>query len=130
MRDEPPVPRDAKVLDSAGLLVLENQAADLDLSQRLPRAWLDRHLAPSGKHHLRPLLWHSFSHRPELPRHLRCELLIELADGEQVLSLLDVLPEAYAPLPSVRSRDEFVSMTRTMTQARSVREYSEANGNA
>jgi hypothetical protein len=127
MRDEPPVPRDSKVLDSAALLFLETQAAGLNLNQRLPLAWLDEHLAPSGKHYLRPGIWHSFSHRPEVPRHLRCELLIELAGGEHVLSLLDLLPKDYNQLPSVRSRAEFLAMATTMTQARSVRDWSEAN---
>jgi len=125
MRHQPPVPQDAKVFDSVSLVAVETRAADLDLNQGLPHAWLDRHLAPAGNHYLRPGLWHSFSHRPDVPLHLRCELLIELADGEQVLSLLDVLPEDYDRLPSVRARAEYLAVAAKMSEARSVKEWSE-----
>jgi hypothetical protein len=50
-----------------------------------------------------------------------------MADGEQVRSLLDVLPEDFDRLPSVGSRAEFLAMTTTMTQARSIRDWSESN---
>jgi hypothetical protein len=123
VHDDPPIPRGAKVLDSAALLQLEAQAAELDLNQRLPLAWLSEHLAPAGRHYLRPGIWHRLGHRPEVPRHLRCELLIELADGEHLNSLLDLLPGSYGQLPSVRTRDEYLAMAAMMTQARSVREW-------
>jgi hypothetical protein len=62
--------------------------------------------APVGTHYLRPTLWHGLSHRPDVPSHLRCELLIVLCAGESVRSLLDVLPGDFTPLPRVTSRDE------------------------
>src|SRR5258705_1502118 len=82
--NDPPVPRQAKIIDSVSLLELEEKAAELGLNQRLPRSWLDEHLAASGRHYLRAALWHRLYHRPEVPPHLRCELILELRDGEQV----------------------------------------------
>ncbi len=125
MANDPPVPRQAKIIDSASLLELEEKAAELGLNQRLPRSWLDEHLAPSGRHYLRAALWHRLYHRPEVPPHLRCELILELRDSEQVRSLLDVVPAEYERLPSVPSRSEYLQMTRQMNHARSVREWEE-----
>lgn len=122
---DPPVPHQVKVIDSAALRMLEEKAAQLGLNQRLPRAWLDTNLAPSGRHYLRAGLWHQLYHRPEVPPHLRCELLLELRDGEQILSLLDVMLPDYETLPSVPSRSEYLKMARQMNQARSVGEWEE-----
>lgn len=99
-----PVPHEAKVLDSPGLLRLADTARRLELNQRLPGEWLDAHLDLGGTHYLRAGLWHRLSHRADIGPHLRCELLIQLQDGEQVLSLLDVLPAEYSALRSVQTR--------------------------
>src|SRR4051794_2584780 len=91
MPADSPLPRQVKVVDSSTLLGLERKAAVLRLSQRLLPAWLSSRLEPSGSHYLWPAIWHRLGHRPEISPHLRCELLLLLRDGEQVLGLLDVL---------------------------------------
>ncbi len=122
---DPPVPHEAKVLDSPALLRLEDTARRLELNQRLPGDWLDAHLDPGGTHYLRAGLWHRLSHRADIGPHLRCELLIQVQDGEQVLSLLDVPPAEYKALRSVQTRSDYERMDQLMTTARSVREYEE-----
>ncbi|MFB7337073.1 hypothetical protein ACFC00_36515 [Streptomyces adustus] len=123
MDSEQPPPREVKVIDSASLFRLEEQAGDLGLSQRLDPAWVRASAAPDGTHYLRPALWHSMSHRPEVPRQLRCELLITLRAGDRVLSLLDVLPHDFAPLPRVTSREEGMQVRRLLDRAPSVKEW-------
>ncbi|MFF3766379.1 hypothetical protein ACFYYR_20175 [Streptomyces sp. NPDC001922] len=119
------LPRELKVVDTASLLALEEEAQALGLSQGLKPEWVAAHAAPAGLHCLCPAIWHSLRHRPELPRHLRCELLIELRSGERVMSLLDVLPDTFAPLPRARSRDEAERFVRLWESASSVRDWEE-----
>jgi hypothetical protein len=118
-----PLPRELKAIDSVSLFRLEEQAGDLGLSQRLEPAWVRANAAPDGTHYLRPALWHSLSHRPDVPRQLRCELLITLRAGDRVLSLLDVLPDDFAPLPRVTSREEGLEVGRLLDRAPSVGEW-------
>ncbi|MFF8966828.1 hypothetical protein ACF1BK_29215 [Streptomyces globisporus] len=120
---EPPLPREVKVIDSASLFRLEEQADDLGLSQRLDPAWVRASVAPDATHYLWPALWHTLSHRPDVPRHVRWELLITLHTGDRVLSLLDVIPDDFAPLPKVTSREEGMRVRRLLDQAPSVREW-------
>lgn len=119
---EQPLPREVKVIDSASLFRLEERAGGLGLSQRLDPAWVQANAAPDGTHYLWPALWHSLSHRPDVPRHLRCELLITLRAGDRVLSLLDVIPDDFTPLPKVTSREEGMRVRRLLDRAPSVRE--------
>lgn len=95
----PPLPRELEAVGSASLFRLEKRACDLGLSQRLDPAWARGNAAPDGTPHLWPALWPSLSHRPDVPRHLRCELSITPRAGDRVLSPLDVLPDGFAPLP-------------------------------
>ncbi|MFJ7246878.1 hypothetical protein ACIQWA_19840 [Kitasatospora sp. NPDC098652] len=129
MNTERALPRDLMAVDTPALVRLEERAAGLGLSQRLDPAWLTAHAAPEGRHYLRAVLWHGLSHRPELPAQLRCELVLELRTGEQVLSLLDVLAEDFERLTAVTSRDEGLPVARLLGGGglRSVREY-EAGG--
>jgi hypothetical protein len=120
---EQPLPREVKVINSASLFRLEEQASDLGLSRRLDPAWVRANAAPDGIHYLWPALWHSLSHRPDIPRHVRCELLITLCAGERVLSLLDVIPDSFTPLPRVTSREEGMQVRRLLDRAPSVREW-------
>jgi hypothetical protein len=113
------------VFDPVSLVALETRAADLELNQRLPQAWLDRHLAPGRQPLPSPRAVAQLQPPSDVPLQLRGELLIELADGEQVLSLLDVLPEDYDRLPSVRARAEYLAVAAKMSEARSVKEWSE-----
>jgi hypothetical protein len=124
------VPREAKAIDTAALLTLEEDATALELNQRLPPSWVAANAANGGVHYLRPALWNSLQHRPELPRQLRCELLIELRSGERVMSLLDVLPDAFAPLPRIITRDEVLRLGLLLERARSVREWEAEGGGA
>ncbi|MGO4632933.1 hypothetical protein AB4225_18610 [Streptomyces sp. 2RAF24] len=117
------LPREVKVIDSASLFRLEERACALGLSQRLDPAWVRAEAAPHGTHYLWPALWHSLSHRQDVPRQLRCELLITLHAGDRVLSLLDVLPDDFTPLPRVTSREEGMQVRRLLDRAPSVREW-------
>ncbi|MEU6934408.1 hypothetical protein AB0A05_35370 [Streptomyces sp. NPDC046374] len=117
------LPREVKVIDSASLFRLEERACALGLSQRLDPAWVRAEAAPHGTHYLWPALWHSLSHRQDVPRQLRCELLIALHAGDRVLSLLDVLPDDFTPLPRVTSREEGMQVRRLLDRAPSVREW-------
>jgi hypothetical protein len=125
MAADPPVPRVVKAADTQALLALEDTAAILGLSQRLLPAWLEENVAATGLHYLWPGLWHRLSHRPEVSPHLRCELLLQLRDGEQVLSLLDIMPADFQPLVTVASRSEVLQVRHRMDSARSVREWTE-----
>jgi hypothetical protein len=125
MAADPPVPRVVKAADTQALLALEQKAWSLDLSQRLPPAWLDENVAPTGLHYLWPGLWHRLSHRPEVSPHLRCELLLQLRGGEPVRSLLDIMPADFEPLLTVASRSEMLRVRHGMDMARSVTEWTE-----
>jgi hypothetical protein len=118
-----PLPRELKVIDSASLFRMEERAWHLGLSQRLDPAWVRANAAPDGAHYLWPALWHSLSHRPDVPRQLRCELLITLRAGDRVMSLLDVLPDDFTPLPKVTSREEGMQVSQLYEHAPSVREW-------
>ncbi|MCX5230928.1 hypothetical protein ABZY16_00070 [Streptomyces sp. NPDC006553] len=120
---EQPLPREVKVIDSASLFRLEERAGDLGLSQRLDPTWVRANAAPGGTHYLWPALWHTLSHRPDVPDHVRWELLITLCTGDRVVSWLDVIPEDFTPLPKVTSREEGMQVRRLLDQAPSVREW-------
>lgn len=123
MNSDEPVPRELKVLDTASLVRLEERASRLRLNQRLEPAWVQANAASDGTHYLWPALWNSLPHRPGIPRQLRCELLITLQAGDRVMSLLDVLPDDFAPLPRVLSRDEGMEVGRLLDSSQSVREW-------
>ncbi|MBX9420862.1 hypothetical protein [Streptomyces lateritius] len=118
-----PLPRELKAVDSASLFRLEERACDLGLSQRLDPAWVQANAAPDGTHYLWPALWHGLPHRPDVPRQLRCELLIILHAGDRVVSLLDVLPDDFTPLSRVTSREEGMQVSQLLDHAPSVREW-------
>jgi hypothetical protein len=118
-----PVPREAKVIDSASLFRLEERACALGLNARLDPAWVQASAAPDGAHCLWPAVWNSLSHRSDVPRQLRCELLMTLRAGDRVVSFLDVLPEDFAPLPRVTSREAGRQVGQLLDRAPSVREW-------
>ncbi|MDT0268676.1 hypothetical protein RM844_20530 [Streptomyces sp. DSM 44915] len=134
MHSDQPLPREVQVIGTASLVRLEERACALRLNQRWDPAWVRTHAAPDGAHYLWPALWHRLFHRPDIPRHLRCELLITLRAGDRVLSLLDVLPDDFAQLPKVTSRQELAQVRRLVEGALSVREWllreGEGEGNA
>lgn len=118
-----PLPRELKTVDSASLFRLEERAWDLGLSRRLEPAWVHANAAPDSTHYVWPALWHSQSHRPDVPRQLRCELLITLHAGDRVVGWLDVLPDDFAPLPRVTAREEGMKVRQLLDRAPSVREW-------
>jgi hypothetical protein len=120
-----PVPREVKVIDKASLLALEETALECGLSQRLAPAWIAEHAA-EGHHYLWPELWHELSHRPALPRQLRCLLLLQLRSGEQAKSLLDVLPDDFAMLPKLTSREEAMRVADLIDSVQSVAEWEQS----
>ncbi|MET9515775.1 hypothetical protein [Streptomyces sp. NPDC002994] len=123
MHSDEPLPREVKIIDTTSLIRLEERACELGLSQRLDPAWVVENTAPDGSHYLWPLIWHGLSHRPAIPRQLRCELLITLRAGVQVISLLDVLPADFIPLPRVTSRVEGMQVRQLLDDVPSVREW-------
>ncbi|MER7807366.1 hypothetical protein [Streptomyces sp900116325] len=123
MNSDQPLPREVKVIDTASLLRLEERASELSLNQRLDAAWVLDCAAPDGTHYLWPALWNSSSHRPDVPRQLRCKLLITLRGGERVVSLLDVLPDDFTPLPRVSSREEALEVSQSLDRVLSVRDW-------
>ncbi|MCX5180339.1 hypothetical protein [Streptomyces virginiae] len=123
MNSDQPLPREVKVIDTASLLKLEERACQLSLNQRLDPAWVLENAAPEGTHYLWSAVWNSLSHRPDIPRQLRCELLLTLRSGERVMSLLDMLPDDFAPLPRVTSREEGMHVSRLLDRVPSVREW-------
>lgn len=128
MNSDEPVPRELKVLDTISLIGLEERACRLGLNQRLEPAWVREHAAPGGTHYLWPALWHGPLARPGVARHLRCELLVEVRTGKRVMSLLDVLPVDFTPLPRVTSRDEGLEVARFVDAAPTVRAWLEGRG--
>ncbi|MDX2563160.1 hypothetical protein PV371_26365 [Streptomyces sp. TX20-6-3] len=122
-RSDLPVPREVKRLDTAALLALEERALRLVLNQRLDPVWVEAHAASDGTHYLWPALWNSLPHRPEVPPQLRCELLLALRGGQHVMSLLDMLPEDFASLPRVTSRDEGMRVSRLLDESPTVRRW-------
>ncbi|MFF6888921.1 hypothetical protein ACFY9F_37820 [Streptomyces sp. NPDC012421] len=120
---ERPLPREVKAIDSASLFRLEERAGDVGLSQRLDPAWVRTNVAPGSTHYLWPALWHTLSHRPDVPDHVRWELLITLRTGDRVVSWLDVIPDDFTPLPKVTSREEGMQVRRLLVHAPSVREW-------
>ncbi|KES02893.1 hypothetical protein BU52_33550 [Streptomyces toyocaensis] len=123
MNSDEPVPRELKVLDTTSLVRLEERACELSLNQRLDPAWVQANAAPDGTHYLWPALWHSLSHRPDVPRQLRCELLISLRGGDRVVSWLDVLPDGFTPLQRVASREEGMQVSRLLDSSPSVKDW-------
>ncbi|MFE2014270.1 hypothetical protein [Streptomyces sp. NPDC059491] len=128
MNADTPVPRQVKVVDSATLVWLEERAAGFLVNQRVNPVWLRANTEPEGRHYLWPALWNSTPHRPELPRQLRCELLITLRGGERVMSLLDMLPDDFTPLPRVTSRDEGMGVRRWLDRAPTILQWVRREG--
>ncbi|MCG7523379.1 hypothetical protein MHW47_02820 [Streptomyces sp. OfavH-34-F] len=123
MNVERPLPREVKVIDSASLFRLEERAEVLGLSQRLDPTWVRANVAPGDTHYLWPAMWHTLSHRPDVPDHVRWELLIALRTGGRVVSMLDVIPDDFVPLPKVTSREEGMQVRQLLDRSPSVREW-------
>ncbi|MER7672010.1 hypothetical protein ABTY61_26630 [Kitasatospora sp. NPDC096128] len=103
-----PLPREARVLkalDTDAVSALHEEAGRLRLGRGGSSPWLQAHLAPGGPHYLFPdpadYCWPD----PEAGRRWwECRMLLTMIDGEQVSSMLAVLPETFTTLPSTVPR--------------------------
>lgn len=97
----------------------------MEFSQRLPLDWLREHVAGAATHYLFPWLVHRLSHRPEVSPQWRCQLLLTVRTGEQILSLLDVLPATFQRLPETLTPSMKTDIARRMDRVLTVREWDE-----
>ncbi|MFB6982322.1 hypothetical protein [Streptomyces scopuliridis] len=120
-----PLPRTIRAVDTAQLLNLEQEATAFGFSQRLPVDWLREHLAAEATHYLFPALVHGLRHRPEVSPQWRCRLLLTVGTGEQILSLLDVLPDTFDKIPETLDAASKTDIARRIEQAMSQRDWVE-----
>lgn len=123
------LPATVIAVDTTTLLQLEEEADENDLAQRLSREWLASRISEHGRHYLRPALVHELWHRPEVSTQWRCGVLITMRDGEQVLSLLDVLPHSFGRLSDDLSPSEKRAIAKHMNSGnvRAVKEWDDAS---
>ena len=93
------VPQTVKAVDTTQLIDLDEEAQRRGLNRNHGAGWLAVHAAESATHYLWPVLVHKLEHRPEVSPHWRCALLLTVRDGQQIVSLLDVLPMSFDSLP-------------------------------
>jgi hypothetical protein len=100
----PPLPRDAnvlKALDSEAVLALHEEAGRLRLGLGKGGPWMRAHLDSTATHYLFPDPADYYWPDPAAGRNWwQCRLLLRMADGEQVTSILAVLPDTFLALPS------------------------------
>ncbi|MGC5050946.1 hypothetical protein ACLQ2S_05800 [Micromonospora sp. DT48] len=89
----PSIPRTVKAVDTSELIRLDAEAIERGLNRNHGAGWLVEFADPEAVHYLRPVLVHRLAHRPAVSPHWRCTLLLMVRDGQQVFSLLDVLPD-------------------------------------
>ncbi|MEY9876927.1 hypothetical protein ABH931_006440 [Streptacidiphilus sp. MAP12-33] len=103
-----PLPREARVLkplDNDAVFALHEEAGRLRLGLGGSSPWLQAHLAPGGPHYLLPDPADHYWPDPEAGRRWwQCRMLLTMIDGEQVTSMLAVLPETFIALPSTVPR--------------------------
>ncbi|WP_171164740.1 hypothetical protein [Streptomyces sp. I05A-00742] len=121
----PAIPRTVRAVDTGRLLLLEQEAAAYDFSQRLAVDWLRKHIAAEATHCLCPAFEHRLAHRPEVSPQWRCRLLLTVRTGEQILSLLDVLPATFEGLPENLDAAAKTDVVRRMDRVPSVRKWLE-----
>ncbi|MFE7760387.1 hypothetical protein [Streptomyces sp. NPDC057438] len=119
------LPRTIRVIDTERLLLLEEEAERSGFSQRLPVDWLRHHAEATAVHYLFPAMEHRLHHRPEVSPQWRCQLLLTVRTGEEVLSLLDVLPATFQALPETLDAAARTDIASRMESALSVREWVE-----
>ncbi|GGY05015.1 hypothetical protein [Streptomyces hiroshimensis] len=119
------VPRTIRAVSTERLLLLEQEAATLDFSQRLPVEWVREHAAPAATHYLFPLFVHELRHRPEVSPQWRCELLLTVVTGEEIRSMLDVRPDSFQALPESLTPAAKRDIARRIERTRTQREYCE-----
>jgi len=109
-----PLPAEAhvlKTLDTEAICALYEEAGRLRLGLGTGGPWLRAHLDPDGVHYLVPdpanYYWPGNADgKGGTIRWWQCTALLRMYDGEQVNSMLAVLPETFAALPSTLPRRE------------------------
>ncbi|WP_055483146.1 hypothetical protein [Sphaerimonospora mesophila] len=123
------VPRTVKAVNTTQLIHLDEEAMVCGLSRQHGAGWLAERADPEATHYLWPALVHCLDHRPEYSPHWRCMLLLVLRDGQQVFSLLDVLPASFDALPENLDRSTKTQITqRLLAPMQTVAEWSERHG--
>lgn len=97
-------------------------------SQRLPVDWLREHLDAEATHYLFPTIVQRLTHRPEMPLQWRCQQLLTVNTGEQILGLLDVLPGTFDKIPETLDTASKKEIVGRIERAASVREWVERTG--
>lgn len=121
----PTLPRTVRAVDTVQLLDLAQEAALHRFSQRLPVDWLREHLAAEATHYLFPTVVQRLTHRPEVPVQWRCQQLLTLSTGEQILGLLDVLPGTFDKIAETLDTASKKDIVSRIDRAVSVREWVE-----
>ncbi|MDG4827441.1 hypothetical protein O7635_36830 [Asanoa sp. WMMD1127] len=111
---EQPLPPEAnvlKALDTSSMCALHEEAEQLRLGLGKGGPWLKAHLDPDGIHYLVPdpasYYWPGGSDGPGFEiRWWQCTALLRMYDGEQVSSMIAVLPETFTALSSSLSPRE------------------------
>ncbi|MFE3429436.1 hypothetical protein [Streptomyces sp. NPDC059171] len=124
----PLLPRTVRAVDTAQLLDLAREAAMHGFSQRLPVDWLREHLIAEATHYLFPTIVQRLTHRPEMPLQWRCQQLLTVSTGEQILGLLDVLPGTFDKIPETLDTASKKDIVSSIERAVSVREWVERMG--
>ncbi|MFE1170914.1 hypothetical protein [Streptomyces sp. NPDC058773] len=124
----PTLPRTVRVVDTAHLLALAQEAAIHSFSQRLPVDWLREHLAAEGTHYLFPTLVQRLTHHPERALQWRCQQLLTVNTGEQIWGLLDVLPDTFDKIPETLDTASKKDIVSRIERAVTVREWRERMG--
>lgn len=119
------LPRTIRAVDTDQLLLLEEEAARWGFSQRLSADWLREHAQAAAVHYLFPAMEHWLSQRPEVSPQWRCELLLTVRTGEEVLSLLDIQPARFEELAETLDTTAKADIAARMRRGRSVREWAE-----
>jgi len=122
------LPRTVRAVHTAQLLDLAQEAATHGFSQRLPVDWLREHLAAEATHYLFPTLVQRLTHRAETPLQWRCQQLLTVNTGEQILGLLDVLPDSFDEIPETLDTASKKDIVSRIERAVSVREWVERMG--
>ncbi|MGI5284720.1 hypothetical protein ACQEVF_15470 [Nonomuraea polychroma] len=115
-----PLPAEAhvlKALDTNAVCALYEEAGRSRLGLGKGGPWLRAHLDPDGVHYLVPdpasYYWPGNSDgRGGKIRWWQCTGLLRMFDGEQVSSMLAVLPETFTALPSTLPRKEQLRLVR------------------
>ncbi|WP_433229957.1 hypothetical protein ACQP2H_30435 [Micromonospora sp. CA-248260] len=108
------VPRMVKAVDTSELIRLDAEAIECGLNRNHGVGWLMEFADPEAVHYLRPVLVHRAPHRPQFSPHWRCMLLLTMRDGQQIFSLLDVLPTSFENLPETLDAATETEVTRRL----------------